>query len=74
MPVFALAVLFISSFNVLSEFNSSTHCLNFGEILYTAGGGGVLPYMGNIGVCRCEGYGVHAVYCGIYKSESLGPE
>ena len=44
MPVFVLAVLFISSFNVLSgyfyEFNSSTHCLNFGEILYTVGGGG----------------------------------
>ena len=70
MPVFVLAVLFISSFNVLSgyfyEFNSSTHCLNFGEILYTVwGGGGVLPYMGNIGVCRCEGYGVHADYCEI---------
>ena len=44
MTVFVLAVLFISSFNVLSgyfyEFNSSTHCLNFGEILYTVGGGG----------------------------------
>ena len=78
MTVFVLAVLFISSFYVLSgyfyEFNSSTHCLNFGEILHTVGGGGVLPYMGSIGVCRCEGYGVHAVYCGIYKSESLGLE
>ena len=21
------------------------------------GGGGVLPYMGYIGMCRCEGYG-----------------
>ena len=67
MPFFALAVLFNSSFNVLNgyfyEFNSSTHCLNFGEILYTVVGG--LPYMGNIGVCRCEGYGVHAVYYGI---------
>ena len=44
MPVFVLAVLFIFSFNVLSgyfyEFNSSTHCLNFGEILYTVWGGG----------------------------------
>ena len=54
MPVFVLAVLFISSLNVLSgyfyEFNSSTHCLNFGEILYTVGGGGgVLQYMGNRG-------------------------
>ena len=27
-----------------------------------AGGQGVLPYMGYIGVCRCEGYGFQAVY------------
>ena len=26
------------------------------------GGGGVLPYMGYIGMCRCEGYGFQAVY------------
>ena len=25
-------------------------------------GGGVLPYMGHIGMCRCEGYGFQAVY------------
>ena len=25
-------------------------------------GGGVLPYMGYIGRCRCEGYGFQAVY------------
>ena len=24
-------------------------------------GGGVLPYMGYIGMCRCEGYGLQAV-------------
>ena len=24
--------------------------------------GGVLPYMGYIGICRCEGYGFQAVY------------
>ena len=57
----------MSSFNVLSgyfyEFNSSTHCLNFGEILNTWGGGGL--YMGYIGMCPCEGYGFHAVYTGI---------
>ena len=28
------------------------------------GGGGELPYMGYIGVCRCEGYGFQAVYSG----------
>ena len=26
------------------------------------GGGGVLPYMGYRGMCRCEGYGFQAVY------------
>ena len=26
------------------------------------GGGGVLPYMGYIGMCRGEGYGFQAVY------------
>ena len=25
-------------------------------------GRGVLPYIGYIGMCRCEGYGFHAVY------------
>ena len=25
-------------------------------------GGGVLPYMDYIGMCRCEGYGFQAVY------------
>ena len=29
------------------------------------GGGGVLPYMGYIGMCRFEGYGFQAVYAGI---------
>ena len=29
------------------------------------GGRGVLPYMGCIGMCRCEGYGFQAVYSGI---------
>ena len=27
--------------------------------------GGVLPYMGYIGICCCEGYGFQAVYSGI---------
>ena len=35
------------------------------------GGGRVLPYMGYIGMCRCEGYGF---WDRVYKSESLGLE
>ena len=33
------------------------------------GGGGVLPYMGYIGMCRCEGYGFQAVYSSIGYSK-----
>ena len=36
-------------------------------------GGGVLPYMGHIGMCRCEGYGFQAVYSSIgYINLSFG--
>ena len=35
-------------------------------VLFPRGRGeGVLPHMGYIGMCRCEGYGFQAVYCGI---------
>ena len=35
-------------------------------------GGGVLPYMGHIGMCRCEGYGFQAVYSSIgYINQSV---
>ena len=30
------------------------------------GGGGVLPCMGYIGMCHCEGYGFQTVYSGIW--------
>ena len=32
------------------------------KLPYTVPGGGVLPYMGYMGMCRCEGYGFQAVY------------
>ena len=36
------------------------------------GGGGVLPYMGYIGMCRCERYGFQAVYSSIgYINQSV---
>ena len=35
-------------------------------------GGGVLAYMGHIGMCRCEGYGFQAVYSSIgYINQSV---
>ena len=40
----------------------------------SGGGGGVLPYMGYIGIgmCRCEGYGFQAVYSSIgYINQSV---
>ena len=34
--------------------------------------GGLLPYMGYIGMCRCEGYGFQAVYSRIgYINQSI---
>ena len=30
----------------------------------SGGGGGVLPHIGYIGMCRCEVYGFQAVYSG----------
>ena len=36
------------------------------------GGRGVLPYMGYMGMCRCEGYGFKAVYSRIgYINQSV---
>ena len=36
------------------------------------GEGGVLPYMGYTGMCRCEGYGFQAVYSRIeYINQSV---
>ena len=35
-------------------------------------GGGALPYMGHIGMCRCDGYGFQAVYSSIgYINQSV---
>ena len=39
---------------------------------FTPGGGWVLPYMGYIGMCRCERYGFQAVYSRIgYVNQSV---
>ena len=37
----------------------------------TPGGGGVLPYMGYMGMCRCEGYGFQAVYSSTGKNNGF---
>ena len=48
----------------MSVGNSKTDRQGF--IVVSRGWGGeVLPYMGIIGMCRCEGYGFQAVYPGI---------
>ena len=41
-------------------------------VMQFPGGGGALPYMGYIGMCRCEGYGFQAVYSRIgYINQSV---
>ena len=37
-------------------------CSLFSQLFPSNPGGGVLPYMDYIGMCRCEGYGFQAVY------------
>ena len=32
------------------------------SLVSPGGGGAVLPYMGYIGMCHCDGYGFQAVY------------
>ena len=32
------------------------------SLIFTRGGGGVLPYMGYIGMCHCKGYGFQAFH------------
>ena len=44
----------------------------FAQASYSPRGGGVLPYMGYIGMYRCEGYGFEAVYSRIgYINQSV---
>jgi len=44
----------------------------FGESPGGGEGGRALPYMGYIGMCRCEGYGFQAVYSRIgYINQSV---
>ena len=54
----------------LHVIKATTESLHFGWS--PPGGGGVLPYMGYIGMCRCEGYGFQAVYSRIgYINQSV---
>ena len=57
-----LTLLWISFFH---DFNSRVE-------IPVGGGGGVLPCMGCIGMCRCKGYGFQAVYSSIgYINQSV---
>ena len=61
-------------FNVLSRVEIFEYVMNPAGIMWTLnpGGGGVLPYMGYIGMCRCEGYGSQVVYSRIgYTNQSV---
>ena len=48
----------------MSETVSCTQLILHRDLRLGPGGGGVLPYMGLIGMCRCEGYGFQAVTLG----------
>ena len=50
-----------------SMFLRPFYSLWFDNVYYNPGGGGVLPYMGYIGMCRGEGYGFQAVELALVK-------
>ena len=46
--------------------------LGISNVPQARGGGGVLPYMSYIGMCRCEGYGFQRVYSRIgYRNQRV---
>ena len=53
-----------SVFRGPSDFILKKQRFSQGRLVYPPppGGGEVLPYVGYIGMCRCEGYGFQAVY------------
>ena len=54
------------------SYNIFISSLALGLFLWGGGEVGVLPYMGYIGMCRCEGYGFQAVYSRIgYTDQSV---
>ena len=56
----------------ITKKSNLAHLLSLRATFHTGGGGGVLPYMGYIGMRRCEGYGFHAVYSRIgYINQSV---
>ena len=60
--------------NVLSRVEIFEYVMSPAGIVWklNPGGEGVLPYMGYIGMCRCEGYGFQAVYSRIgYVNQSV---
>ena len=61
--------------NPVSFVNQLHDCSAFrikSSVTLRPGGGGALPHMGYIGMCRCEGYGFQAVYSRIgYINQSV---
>ena len=55
----------------LIESSNNTHLDSYDDYRKVTvpggGGGGVLPYMGYLGMCRCVGYGFQVVYSRIGK-------
>ena len=59
---------YINVYTLVRSNYLNIHICKFGSIP----GGGILPYMGHIGMCRCEGYGSQAVYFSIrYINQSV---
>ena len=60
-----LSVMTFDTLIVVKTFYLLSEMIDLNELsdrAFSPGGGGVLPYMGYTGMCRCEGYGFQVVY------------
>ena len=74
---FPFVTVFSLNMNILLSIiisqSIATATINSGTSGWKTRGVGVLPYMGYIGMCRCEGYGFQAVYSRIgYINQRIG--
>ena len=65
-------MLFETSWDRLKYIEFTQIVISLYHSVLSPGGEGVLPYMGYIGMCRCEGYGFQVVYSRIgYINQSV---
>ena len=63
---------FLTARTLITYFSRTIPGLQANIAIEKTRGGGVLPYITYIGMCRCEGYGFQAVWSGIgYRNQGV---